>query len=57
MNCWLNIYRAAKAAVRSLRAETVIDGNNKRVKNHLFVLNYLTVLGYTKTIIHLSVGG
>ena len=57
MNCWLNIYRAAKAAVRSLRAETVIVGNNKGVKNHLFVLNYLTVLGYTKTIIHLSVGG
>ena len=30
---------------------------NELVKNHHFVLNYLTVLVYTKTIIHLSFGG
>ena len=45
------------AAVRSSRAKIVIFGNSKWVKNHHFVLNYLTVLVYTKTIIHLSVGG
>ena len=39
-------------AVRSLRAKIVIVG-----KIIIFVLNYLTVLVYTKTIIHLSVGG
>ena len=44
-------------AVRSLRAKIVIvAGNSKSVKNHHFGLNYLTVLVYTKTIIHLSVG-
>ena len=40
------------AAVRSLRV-----GNSKWVKIIIFVLNYLTVLAYTKTIIHLRVGG
>ena len=49
--------KATTAAVRSLRAKTVIVGNGKWVKNHIFVLNYLTILVYTKTIIHLSVGG
>ena len=41
-------------AVQSLRAKIVIVGNSKCI---IFVLNYLTVLVYTKTIIHLSVGG
>ena len=45
------------AAVRSLRAKIVIVGNSKWAKNHIFVLNYLTVLVYTKIIIHLSVAG
>ena len=49
--------KVTTAAVRSLRAKIVIVGNSKWVKNHHFVLNYLTVLVYTKTIIHLSVGG
>ena len=34
-----------------------IVGNSKWVKNHHFVLDYLTVLVYTKTIIHRSAGG
>ena len=38
-------------------AKIVIVGNSKWVKIIIFVLNYLTVLVYTKTIIHLSVGG
>ena len=41
------------AAVRLLRAKIVIV----EFKIIIFVLNYLTVLVYTKTIIHLSVGG
>ena len=49
--------KATTAAVRSSRAKIVIVGNNEWVKNHHFLLNYLTVLVYTKTIIHLSVGG
>ena len=40
-------------AVRLLRAKIVIV----EFKIIIFVLNYLTVLVYTKTIIHLSVGG
>ena len=44
------------AAAQSLRNKIVIVGNSKWVKNHHFVLNYLTVLVYTKTIIQLSVG-
>ena len=42
-----------------IRAKIVIVGNSIRVtlKIVIFVLNYLTVLVYTKTIIHLSVGG
>ena len=41
-----------------LRAKFVWTvGHIKWVKNHLFVLNYLNVFEYTKTIIHLSVGG
>ena len=35
----------------------IIAGNSKWVKIIIVVLNYLTVLAYTKTIIHLSVGG
>ena len=38
-------------------SKIVIAGNSKWIKNHYFVLNYLAVLVYTKTIIHLSVGG
>ena len=39
------------AAIRSLRAKIVIVGNSKWVKkNVIFVLNYLTVLVYTKTV-------
>ena len=45
------------AAVRSLRAKIVIVGNSIELKIIIFVLNYLTVLVYTKTIIHPSVGG
>ena len=45
-------------AVRSLHAKIVIvAGNSKWIKIIIFVLNYLTVLVYTKTIIHLSIGG
>ena len=50
--------KATAAAFRSLRAkncnrwQTVFES-----KIIIFVLNYLTVLVYTKTIIHLSVGG
>ena len=40
-------------AVRLLRAKIVIV----EFKIIIFVLNYITVLVYTKTIIHLSVGG
>ena len=40
-------------AVRLLGAKIVIV----EFKIIIFVLNYLTVLVYTKTIIHLSVGG
>ena len=44
--------------VRSLRAKIVIVGNSKWVKKIIvFVLNYLTVLVCTKTIIHPGVGG
>ena len=49
--------KATTAAVRSLRAKIGIVGNSKLVKIIIFVLNYLIVLAYTKTIIHLSVGG
>ena len=49
--------KATAAAVRSLRAKIVIVGNSIWVENHHFLLNYLTVLVYTKTIVHLSVGG
>ena len=49
--------KATTAAVRSSRAKIVIVGNSKWVKKHHFVLNYLTVLVYTKTIIHRSWGG
>ena len=47
------------AAVRSLRAKVVIVAGNKvnELKIIIFVLNYLTVLVYTKTFVHLSVGG
>ena len=40
-----------------MRAKIVIVGNRKWVKNLHFLLNYLTALVYTKTIIHLSVIG
>ena len=40
-----------------LRAKIVIVGSSNWVKIIIFVPNYLTVLVYTKTIIHLSVGG
>ena len=40
-------------AAKSLSLVTV----NIKLKTIIFVLNYLTVLVYTKTIIHLSVGG
>ena len=42
--------KATTAAVRSLRAKSVIVGNSKRAKNHIFVLNYRTVLVNTNTI-------
>ena len=45
--------KATAMAVQLLRAKIVIVG----FKIIIFVLNYLTVLVYTKTIIHLSVGG
>ena len=42
----------------SLRAIIVIVGNSKcQLQITIFVLHYLTVLVYTKTTIHLSVGG
>ena len=45
-------------AVRSLRAKIVIvEATVNELKIFIFVLNYLTVLLYTKTSIHLSVGG
>ena len=41
-----------------LRPKSVIVGSIKNeFRTIIFVLNYLTVLVYTKTIIHLSVGG
>ena len=45
-------------AIQSSRAKIVIVGNVtvNELKIIIFVLNYLTVLVYTKTIIHLSVG-
>ena len=53
-----NQEKATAAAVRSLRAKIVIVGTALfELKIIIFVLNYLTVLVYTKTIIHLSVGG
>ena len=45
------------AAVRSVRAKIVIVGNSKWVKNHSFLLNYLTVLVYYTGLVYLSVGG
>ena len=36
-----------------MRAKIVIVGSNQWVKNHHFWFNYLTILVYTKTIIHL----
>ena len=46
-------------AIQSSRAKIVIVGNAtvNELKIIIFVLNYLIVLVYTKTIIHLSVGG
>ena len=58
--CLQKFYLSAKKTRRPfshLRAKIVIIGNSKWVKNHHFVLNYLTVLVYTETIIHLSVDG
>ena len=49
--------KATAAAFWSLSAKIVIVGNSKWVKIIIFVLSYLTVLAYNKTIIHLSVGG
>ena len=37
--------------------EILIIGNSKWVRNHIFALNYLTLLVYTQTIFHLSVRG
>ena len=46
------------AAFWSSRAKIVIVGNSIfELKIIIFVLNYLTLFVYTKTIIHLSVGG
>ena len=45
------------AAVRSSRAKIVLLATVNELKIIVFVLNYLTVLVYTKTIIHLRVGG
>ena len=61
LKSWTNAFKsfvcrqekAAAAAVRLLRAKIVIV----EFTIVIFVLNYLTVLVYTKTIIHLSVGG
>ena len=46
-------------AIQSSRAKIVIVGNAtvNELKIIIFVLNYLTVLVYTKTIIHRSGGG
>ena len=44
------------SAARLMRVKIVIAGNCKWVKNHHFVLTYITVLAYTKLIIHLTVG-
>ena len=49
--------KATRAVVRSLRAKIVIFTTVNELKIIIFVLNYLTVLVYTKTIIHLSVSG
>ena len=53
---YLSEEKATTAAVRSLCAKIVIVAVNE-LKIIIFVLNYLTVLLYTETIIHLSVGG
>ena len=45
------------AVVRSLRAKIVIFTTVNELKIIIFVLNYLTVLVYTKTIIQVSVSG
>ena len=42
--------------VKSLRAKIIIVDTVNELKIIIFGLNYLTVLVYTKTIIHLSVG-
>ena len=39
------------ATVQSLRAKIVIIGNSVWVKIIIFVLNYLTVLVYAKTVL------
>ena len=50
--------KATTAAVRSLRAKIVsLQATVNVLKIIIFWLNYLTVLIYTKTIIHLIVGG
>ena len=55
---YLSARKAMTIAVRSLHTKIVIvAGNSKWIKIIIFVLNYLTVLVYTKTIIHLSIGG
>ena len=50
--------KATAVAVRSLRAKIVIVGNSIWVKNHHFCAQLThCFLVYTKTIIHLRVGG
>ena len=48
---WLLKFRVSFVIhVRAIRAEFAPE-------NHIFVLYYLTVLVYTKTTVHVSVGG
>ena len=55
---YLSAEKATTSAVRSLCAKIVIVvATLNELKIFIFVLNYLTVLLYTKTSIHLSVGG
>ena len=52
------LFEEKAKATAALRAKIVKAGKSKWVKNHpIFVLNYLTSLEHTKTIIHLSFGG
>ena len=55
--CFGRQEKSTAAVVRSLRAKIVIFTTVNELKIIIFVLSYLTVLVYTKTIIQLSVSG